>query len=116
MTNLLNTTAETLEYLDRSGLVQIRLLLDTYHMYHEDPDIIDAFRLCKGRIDHIHISDSDRKYPGSGKVDFAAVGCCLHEIGYDKAVSLEITPDPDGVTAASIGLDWMRSIWSECRS
>ena len=116
MTNLLNTTAETLEYLSRWGLEPVRLLLDTYHMYHEDPDIIDAFRMCKGRIDHIHISDSDRKYPGSGKVDFAAVGACLIEIGYDKAVSLEITPDPDGVTAASTGLDWMQSIWSECRS
>jgi sugar phosphate isomerase/epimerase len=116
MTNLLNTTAETLEYLGRAGLEPVRLLLDTYHMYHEDPDIIDAFRMCKGRIDHIHISDSDRKYPGSGKVDFAAVGVCLIEIGYDKAVSLEITPYPDGVTAASTGLNWMRSIWSECRS
>jgi sugar phosphate isomerase/epimerase len=116
MTNLLNTTAETLEYLDRPGLESVRLLLDTYHMYHEDPDIVDAFRMCKGRIDHIHISDSNRKYPGSGKVDFAEVGVCLIEIGYDKAVSLEIIPDPDGVTAASAGLDWMRSIWSEYRS
>jgi sugar phosphate isomerase/epimerase len=112
ITNLLNTTAETLEYISRAGLEPVRLLLDTYHMYHEDPDIIDAFTMCKGRIGHIHISDSDRKYPGSGKVDFAAVGVCLIEIGYDKAVSLEITPDPDGVTAASTGLDWMQSIWS----
>jgi sugar phosphate isomerase/epimerase len=113
MTNLLNTTAETLEYLSRPGLETVRLLLDTYHMYHEDPDILDAFRMCKGRIDHIHISDSDRKYPGSGRVDYAAVGACLIEIGYDKAVSLEIPPDPDGVTAASLGLNWMRSIWHE---
>jgi sugar phosphate isomerase/epimerase len=112
MTNLLNTTAETLEFLSRPGLEPVRLLLDTYHMYHEDPDIVEAFRMCKGRIDHIHISDSDRKYPGSGKVDFTAVGACLIEIGYDKAVSLEIIPDPDGITAASKGLGWMRSIWS----
>ena len=111
MTNLLNTTAETLEYLSRPGLETVRLLLDTYHMYHEDPDILDAFRMCEGLIDHIHISDSDRKYPGSGRVDYAAVGACLIEIGYDKAVSLEIPPDPDGETAASLGLDWMRSIW-----
>lgn len=111
MTNLLNTTAETLEYLEHPGLEPVLLLLDTFHMYHEDPDIIQAFRLCKGRTGHIHISDSDRKYPGSGKVDFAAVGACLLETGYDKAVSLEILPDPDGLTAASRGLAWMRSIW-----
>ncbi len=111
MTNLLNTTAETLEYLGRPGLEPIQFLLDTFHMHHEDPDIIQAFRLCKGRTGHIHISDSDRKYPGSGMVDFAAVGACLLETGYDKAVSLEILPDPDGMTAASKGLVWMRSIW-----
>ena len=116
MTNLLNTTAETLEYLSRVGLESVRLLLDTYHMYHEDPDIIDAFRMCKGRIDHVHISDSDRKYPGSGKIDFSAVGFCLNEIGYDKAVSLEIIPDPDGVTAAVTGLDWMHTIWPKPES
>ena len=116
MTNLLNTTAETLEYLDRLDLKQVKLLLDTYHMYYEDPDIVEAFRMCKGRIEHIHISDSDRKYPGSGKVDFAAVGAWLVETGYDKAVSLEILPEPDGITAASTGLGWMRSIWNEQRS
>jgi sugar phosphate isomerase/epimerase len=112
MTNLLNNTAETLEFLKRPGLEPVRLLLDTYHMYYEDPDIISALMMCKGKIGHIHISDSDRKYPGSGKVDFASVGNCLIEIGYDKAVSLEILPDPDGAIAASRGLDWMRSIWS----
>jgi sugar phosphate isomerase/epimerase len=113
MTNLLNTTAETLEYLDRLDMEQVRLLLDTYHMYYEDPDILEAFRMCKGRIEHIHVSDSDRKYPGSGKVDFNAVGAWLVETGYNKAVSLEILPVPDGITAASIGLGWMRRIWPE---
>jgi sugar phosphate isomerase/epimerase len=111
MTNLLNTTSETLEYINKLDLEPVRLLLDTYHMFYEDDDMIDAFKMCRGRIDHIHISDSDRKYPGSGEVDFSAVGKCLMEIGYDRAVSLEIPPDPDGETAASIGLEWMKSIW-----
>ena len=111
MTNLLNTTLETLEYLDQPGLEPVRLLMDTYHMHYEDNDIIDAFNMCKGRIEHIHISDSDRKFPGSGMVDFAAVGNCLIELGYDKAVSLEIPPVPDGRTAASKGLRWMQGIW-----
>jgi sugar phosphate isomerase/epimerase len=111
MTNLLNTTSETLAYLNQPGLESVRLLMDTYHMYYEDENIPDAFRKSSGRIEHIHISDSDRKYPGSGKVDFRAVGECLVEIGYDKAVSLEIPPDPDGPTAAMRGIEWMRRIW-----
>jgi len=111
MTNLLNTTAETIEFLERPGLESILLLLDTYHMHFEDPDIPEAFRMARGRIGHIHISDSDRKYPGSGSIDYTAVGECLKEIGYDKAVSLEIPPDPDSRTAALRGLEWMRSVW-----
>jgi sugar phosphate isomerase/epimerase len=111
MTNLLNTTRETLAYLGQPGLEPVRLLMDTYHMYHEDGDIAEAFRMCGGRIEHIHISDSDRKYPGSGNIDFEAVGDCLVELGYDKAVSLEIPPVPDGLTAASRGLAWMKGIW-----
>lgn len=111
MTNLLNTTRETLAYLDQPGLETVRLLMDTYHMYYEDENISDAFRMSSGRIEHIHISDSDRKFPGSGRVDFAAVGECLVEMGYDKVVSLEIPPDPDGRTAASIGLEWMKRVW-----
>jgi sugar phosphate isomerase/epimerase len=85
--------------------------MDTYHMYYEDENIIEAFRKSSGRIEHVHISDSDRKFPGSGKIDFSAVGDCLLEMGYDKAVSLEIPPDPDGRTAASMGLDWMKRTW-----
>ena len=115
MTNLLNTTRETLAFLDQRGLERIRLLMDTYHMYYEDGNIPDTFRSCIGRIEHIHISDSDRKYPGSGKVDFRAVGDCLLEMGYDKAVSLEIPPDPDGPTAAMKGIEWMRGIWQDGR-
>lgn len=111
MTNLLNTTRETLEYLGQPGLEQIRLLMDTYHMYYEDENIMEAFLMCSGRIEHIHISDSDRKFPGSGRIDFTAVGDCLVEMGYDKAVSLEIPPDPDGETAAGRGLEWMKGIW-----
>jgi sugar phosphate isomerase/epimerase len=111
MTNLLNTTHETLAYLNQPGLERVRLLMDTYHMYYEDESIPDAFRKSMGRIEHIHISDSDRKYPGSGKIDFQAVGVCLVDLGYDKAVSLEIPPDPDGRTAAMEGIEWMREIW-----
>lgn len=111
LTNLLNTTLETLEYLDQPGLETILILLDTYSMHHEDPEITESFRKCRGRIGHVHISDSDRKYPGSGSIDYTAVGDCLKEIGYDKAVSLEILPEPDGKTAAIRGLQWMRSVW-----
>jgi sugar phosphate isomerase/epimerase len=111
LTNLLNSTEETLEFLKRPGLEDIELLLDTHHMFIEDRDMIGSFRMCQGRIAHVHISDSNRRYPGGGNVNFSAVGSVLKEIGYDKVVSLEVLPEPDGETAARKGLSWMQSIW-----
>jgi len=113
LTRLLNTTKETLGFLQRPGMQDIGLLLDTHHMFIEDPDIAEAFVSCRGRIAHVHISDSNRRYPGAGSVDFAAVGRALIDIGYDRAVSLEALPWPDGETAARRGLAWMRGIWGD---
>lgn len=109
LTNLLNTTKETLEFLERPGLETIQLLLDTHHMFIEDKNMDEAFKMCKGRIAHVHISDSNRKYPGSGIIDFTMIGNTLREIGYDRAVSLEVLPYPSGEKAALIGLELIRS-------
>ena len=111
LTNLLNTTQETLEFLDRPGLQDIQILLDTHHMSIADKDMDESLRMCKGRIAHLHISDSNRQCPGSGNIDYDMVGNTLKEIGYDRAVSLEILPYPSGEQGALNGIEWMRSIW-----
>ena len=108
LTNLLNTCEETLEFLKKPGLESIQLLLDTHHMFIEDKNMDEAFRMCRGRIVHVHISDSNRRYPGSGNVDYSMVGNTLRDIGYDRAVSLEVLPYPSGEEAALAGLKLMR--------
>lgn len=109
--DLLTRTDETLEFLARPGLEPIGLLLDTHHMFLEDPDIPAALRASAGRIQHVHLSDSNRRYPGAGNVDFDEVAQVLNEIGYDHSVSLEILPIPTGDVAAKRGLARMQAIW-----
>lgn len=111
MTNLLTTTAQSLEFTERPGLGSLQLLLDTHHMDREDGGITAAFCAAAGRIAHVHISDGDRKAPGSGGIDFVEVGRALQAVGYDRAVSLEVLPLPTGEEAAGQGLRWMRSVW-----
>ena len=111
LTNLINTTQDALEFLKRPGLESIQLLLDTHHMYIEDKDMIASFLDASDRIAHIHISDSNRQYAGSGNVDYEAVGTVLKKIGYTKAVSLETIPFPSGEESARRSLEWMQSIW-----
>jgi D-psicose/D-tagatose/L-ribulose 3-epimerase len=112
-TDLLNTTDETLDYLARPGLESIGLLLDTHHMFLEDKSMEKAFRKCAGRIKHIHISDSNRRYPGAGSVDYKVVSRSLDEIGYCGAVSLEILPAPSPDEAARRGMAWMHETWGQ---
>lgn len=111
LTNLLNTTEETLLFLERPGLEDVELLLDTHHMFIEDRSMVRSFRACRERIAHIHISDSNRRYPGGGNIDYDRVGKTLKEIEYDRSVSLEVLPYPSGEEAARRGVAWMRSIW-----
>jgi len=109
--DLLNTTDETLDYLARPGLESIGLLLDTHHMFLEDKSMEESFRKCAGRITHVHISDSNRRYPGAGNVDYDLVSRSLDGIGYCGAVSLEILPAPTADEAARKGIAWMRDTW-----
>lgn len=111
MTNLINTTQDGIDFIQRPGLGTIDFLLDTHHMFIEDSDMIESFRLTAGKIAHIHISDSNRRYPGGGNVDYDAVGKILKAIGYQGAVSLEIIPYPDGTRAAKNGIEWMKRVW-----
>jgi sugar phosphate isomerase/epimerase len=109
--DLLNSTDETLDYLARPGLQSIGLLLDTHHMFLEDKSMEESFRKCAGRITHVHISDSNRRYPGAGNVDYKLVARSLDSIGYSGAVSLEILPAPSADEAARKGVAWMRETW-----
>jgi sugar phosphate isomerase/epimerase len=109
--DLLNTTEETLAFLERPGLGGIGLLLDTHHIYLEDKDMAEAFRSCRGRITHVHLSDSNRRYPLAGNVDFDLVARTLDDLGYAGAVSLEVLPTPSGEEAARRGMAWMRTAW-----
>ena len=110
MTNLLNTVAETVEFLKRPGMESVQLLIDTHHMFIEEKSIEEALYLCKDKIAHIHIADGNRKYPTAGGMDFSGFVKILKDTGYSGAVSLEILPVPDADTAAQKGLAWMREV------
>jgi sugar phosphate isomerase/epimerase len=67
-------------------------------------------RAGAGKIAHVHLSDSNRRYPGSGKVDYAGMIKTLDELGYGGALSMEVLPYPSGEEAAKLGLAYMRSL------
>ncbi len=108
-TTLVNTAAEGLAVLEQVGLPNLGLLLDTFHMNIEEPDIHESIRAAAPRLFHFHVADSNRWYPGAGHLDFPRIVATLREVGYDGYVSVEAMPMPDGDTCAVESIKAMRA-------
>lgn len=102
-TNLLNSAAEAMALLAKIGSPRLKLHLDTFHMNIEEADLGAAIRDAAGCLGHIHLADSNRRYPGSGHLDFAAIVKALKAIGYRGAAALEYLPWPAAEEAALRG-------------
>jgi sugar phosphate isomerase/epimerase len=109
-TDLIHTVAEGLDLLDLVEAENIGLLLDTFHMNIEEPDIEKSILLCGKRIYHFHVADSNRWYPGGGHLDFASILKALYSTGYQGYVSGEFMPMPDSDSAAQLGITHLRQL------
>jgi 5-keto-L-gluconate epimerase len=109
-TTLINDTAQGLALIERVGVDNFGLLLDTFHMNIEEPDIEASIRACNARIFHFHVADSNRWYPGAGHLDFKSVLETLSAIGYQGWISGEFLPKPDAETAAREGIAYLRQL------
>lgn len=107
-TNLFNTAAETVRYLERYQLNNCFVHLDTYHMNIEEADPYEAIRFCGKRLGYFHVADNSRRYPGSGQLDFRRLLRALREIGYDGWITVECIPDPDRGAAAQKAIRYLR--------
>lgn len=103
-TNIFNTAAETLAFIEHYDLDHCYVHLDTFHMNIEESNPYDAIRLCGKQLGYFHIADNNRHYPGSGQINFCKILESLLDIGYDKWITLECQPIPDRYTAATRGI------------
>ena len=109
-TPLINTVSRGLELIETVGAENLGLLLDTFHMNIEEPSIEDSIVVCRDRIFHFHVADSNRWYPGAGHLDFASILKTLLKTGYNGFVSGEFMPNPDAATAASRAIHHLRGL------
>ncbi len=99
--NLLNTIAATVEFLETLSVPNVKILADLFHMNIEEANLAAAIRTGGNWINHIHFVDSNRWPAGSGHTDFGAVAEALQEIGFDGVVCAEAFPLPDSHSAAA---------------
>ena len=109
-TDLVNTVEEALALVEEVGAPNLGLLLDTFHMNIEEPSIYASLVRAGVHITHVHVSDSNRRYPGAGHLDFGQVVATLVALDYEGYVSAEILPFPDPDTCAVRTIAHMRPL------
>ncbi len=109
--NYLNRTDEIYDFIISSGLPNLKIHMDTFHMNIEEVDIFTAIVDYGELLGYFHIADSNRMYPGLGHIDFYKVRDALSNIHYKGFIILECLPIPDGKTAAVKTLSFLNDIF-----
>jgi len=108
--NFLCNMGEISDFVRQNELKHTGLLIDTFHMNIEEADLCQSIRSCAPEIRYVHLSDSNRLYPGGGHTDLSGVIRTLKEIGYTGTLSAEILPRPTGDEAAAMWLAATKSL------
>lgn len=86
--NMINHVPEAVTFAERVNRESIRVLADFYHMEEEQESL--AHVATHGRIiHHIHVADSGRGAPGTGKYPYEAFVSQVALANYDRRISVE---------------------------
>lgn len=109
--NILNSTAECLEYIRRADAVGLAILCDLYHFTLEK-EPLDNIELLKGLVVHAHVAEPvGRTPPRAGMTDLGPCFARLKAIGYDARMSIECNWND---VRAELGptLEFLRKEWA----
>ena len=109
--NLLNTSAQTVEYIRETGSDNLVVHLDSYHMNIEENNFRDPVFDAGDLLGYVHIGENHRGYLGQGHIDFGELFTALADVDYDGVITFESfsskVVDPDLSTILRI---W-RNMW-----
>jgi D-psicose/D-tagatose/L-ribulose 3-epimerase len=88
-TNLLNTSAQTAEYIRETGSDNLVVHLDSYHMNIEENNFRDPVFDAGDRLGYVHIGENHRGYLGQGHIDFQQLFDALAEADYQGIITFE---------------------------
>ncbi|HEU5008236.1 MAG TPA: sugar phosphate isomerase/epimerase family protein [Jatrophihabitantaceae bacterium] len=112
-TNVFNTVADALRFVDEVGRDNVRLHLDTYHMNIEERGLADPVRTAGDRIGYVHVGESHRGYLGTGTVDFDAFFGALAGVGYNGDITFESFSSAVVEPRLSSTLAVWRNLWDD---
>ncbi len=111
--NFINTMAEGAAFVDTVGHPNFRLMADVFHMNMEEKDICRSIKDYAAYIIYVHLSDSNRRYPGSAGLNFQKVIQAFQASGYDGTFSVEVMQVPDQKTSAQKSMECLKPIFAQ---
>ena len=109
-TDLVNNVVDALALIDEIGANNVGVLFDTFHANIEEARIETGMMVCRSRLFHVHLADSNRWYPGAGHTDFGRVIATLKGMKYAGWVSAEILPMPNLARATEQAIRTMKDL------
>ena len=104
----INSVEEGAALISKSGIRNLKLMPDVFHMNIEDARIGESLERYIDQIAYVHLADSNRHAPGDGHLDFSDVFTALNRVGYGGWCTVEILPIPDPDTAAARSIAYLR--------
>jgi D-psicose/D-tagatose/L-ribulose 3-epimerase len=103
-THLLNTSTQSLKFLEMLDEPNVTIHLDTYHMNIEEKGIGAGFRNAGKHCAYVHLSESDRGVPGTGTIDWDDIFRTFADIGFEGRLVVEsfVTLPPEIAAALSV--------------
>jgi D-psicose/D-tagatose/L-ribulose 3-epimerase len=111
--NLLNTTQQTLDYIDEVGEDSVFVHADVYHMNIEEQDFRSPVLACGDRLGYVHVGESHRGYLGTGTIDFPEFFGALRDIDYRGPVTFESFSSAVVDDNLTVRLAIWRNLWSD---
>jgi sugar phosphate isomerase/epimerase len=108
-TNIIVSVPEALSLAQSVAHPNVQVLADLYHM-DEEQEPLDNVLTAKGQLAHVHVADTGRLAPGTGRYDTLGLFRRLKEIGYSGRISVECSWK-DFDAEASAACAFLRETW-----
>jgi D-psicose/D-tagatose/L-ribulose 3-epimerase len=116
-TNVLNTTAQTLQYINELGKDNVVAHLDTYHMNIEETSFEAAVTAAAdaGKLGYVHVGESHRGQLGTGSVPWTEFFAGLRRVDYQGTITFESFSSEVVHPSLSSALSIWRNLWDDSR-
>lgn len=87
--HLINSAEQAVALIERIGLDNLFVHLDTFHMNMEEKGIANGIIAARNHLKCMHMSESDRGTPGFGNIAWDEIYAALAAIGFKGLLTLE---------------------------